>query len=226
MPRPQILQTTMVAIAIIATIQLVEQFAMAELARIRPMQMTMGTRNYGREEAHNARGAECAEERRKHQVKQAGACDAQACVGQKFGLAVGGDGSVARDERERRAQKRWHLALGQNMEEQRAQTGEQQRVAYRKAREYRHQNGGARTSRTCVGCPAQTCAACQGWSRRKRRVGFRAPKWRGRYRSWFAFLGDFKSSYDKASRGCSFIEIRFSRANSAWGYSQPFHTSG
>ena len=42
MPRPQILQTTMVAIAIIATIQLVEQFAMAELARIRPMQMTIG----------------------------------------------------------------------------------------------------------------------------------------------------------------------------------------
>lgn len=90
----------MVAIAIIATIQLVEQFAMAELARMRPMQMTMGTRNYGREEAHDARGAECAEERRKHQVKQAGARDAEACVGQKLGLAVGSDGSVARDERE------------------------------------------------------------------------------------------------------------------------------
>ena len=42
MPRPQMLHTTMVAMAIIATTQLVEQFAMAELARMRPMQITMG----------------------------------------------------------------------------------------------------------------------------------------------------------------------------------------
>ena len=102
-----------------------------------------GTRDHGREEAHDACGAECAEERRKHQIKQASACNAEARVGQKLGLAVGSDGGVACDERERRAQKRWHLALGQNMEEQRAQAGEQQRVAYRKAREHRHQNGGA-----------------------------------------------------------------------------------
>ena len=42
MPLPQMLHTTMVAMAIRATAQLVEQFEMAELARISPMQMTMG----------------------------------------------------------------------------------------------------------------------------------------------------------------------------------------
>ena len=42
MPRPQILHTIMAAMAMMATSQFVEQFAMAELARINPMQMTMG----------------------------------------------------------------------------------------------------------------------------------------------------------------------------------------
>ena len=42
MPRPQMLQMTITATAITATSQLVWQLAMAELARIRPMEMTMG----------------------------------------------------------------------------------------------------------------------------------------------------------------------------------------
>ena len=42
MPRPQMLHTMMTTMAMTATSQFVEQFAMAELARMRPMQMTMG----------------------------------------------------------------------------------------------------------------------------------------------------------------------------------------
>ena len=42
MPRPQMLLTTMMAMATRATGQFVSQFAMAEEARMRPMQMTMG----------------------------------------------------------------------------------------------------------------------------------------------------------------------------------------
>ena len=42
MPRPQMLQITMTATAMTATSQLVWQLAMAELAKIRPMEMTMG----------------------------------------------------------------------------------------------------------------------------------------------------------------------------------------
>ena len=42
MPRPQMLQMMITATAITATSQLVWQLAMAELARIRPMEMTMG----------------------------------------------------------------------------------------------------------------------------------------------------------------------------------------
>ena len=42
MPRPQMLHTTMTAMATTATSQLVEALAMAELERMRPMAMTMG----------------------------------------------------------------------------------------------------------------------------------------------------------------------------------------
>ena len=42
MPRPQILQMTITATATTATSQLVWQLAIAELAKIRPMEMTMG----------------------------------------------------------------------------------------------------------------------------------------------------------------------------------------
>ena len=42
MPRPQILQMTITATATTATSQLVWQLAIAELARIRPIEMTMG----------------------------------------------------------------------------------------------------------------------------------------------------------------------------------------
>ena len=42
MPLPQMLHTTMTAMATTAMSQLEEAFVMAELARMRPMQMTMG----------------------------------------------------------------------------------------------------------------------------------------------------------------------------------------
>lgn len=190
------------------------------------MQMTMGTRNYGREEAHNARGAECAEERRKHQVKQAGACDAQACVGQKFGLAVGGDGSVARDERERRAQKRWHLALGQNMEEQRAQTGEQQRVAYRKAREYRHQNGGAEHREHVLDAQHKHARLAKGGRVVNGGWGFGLRSGAGDIAHGLPFWEISNRLMIRLRGAARLLKYDFSRANSAWGYSQPFHTSG
>ena len=42
MPRPQMLQMTITATAMTATSQLVWQLVIAELARIKPMEMTMG----------------------------------------------------------------------------------------------------------------------------------------------------------------------------------------
>ena len=42
MPRPQMFATIMTAIATTATSQFVEAFAMAELERIRPIEMTIG----------------------------------------------------------------------------------------------------------------------------------------------------------------------------------------
>ena len=42
MPRPQMLQMTITATPMTATSQLVWQLAIAELARIKPMEMTMG----------------------------------------------------------------------------------------------------------------------------------------------------------------------------------------
>ena len=58
-------------------------------------------RDHGREELHHAKRAEAAEERREHEVEKTRACDAQAGIGQKLGLAVRGDSGITCDEGER-----------------------------------------------------------------------------------------------------------------------------
>ena len=102
-----------------------------------------GAGDHGREEAHDARGPEHLEQRRQHEVQQTRARHAQAGVRQQVGLAVRRDGRVARDERERRAEERGHLALRDEVEQQRAHAREQQRRGNGQAGQRRHQDGGA-----------------------------------------------------------------------------------
>lgn len=73
------------------------------------MEMTMGAGHHRREEAHDALGTKCAEQRCQHRIEQAGAGNAQASVGQKLGLAAGRDCGIARDKGKRRAQERGYL---------------------------------------------------------------------------------------------------------------------
>lgn len=84
-----------------ATSQLVWQLAMAELAKIRPMEMTMGAGHHRREETHNALGAKGTEQGRQHRIEQAGAGYAQAGVGQKLGLSVGRDCGITSNKGKR-----------------------------------------------------------------------------------------------------------------------------
>ena len=88
-----------------------------------------GAGNDGREEAHDLLDAEDLEQGGQDDVHETGQGHAEAGVGQQAGVhgAVHhGDGLVAADEGEGGAQEGGNLALGQQVEEQRAQTGEQQ----------------------------------------------------------------------------------------------------
>lgn len=130
--------TMMTAIATTATSQFVEAFAIAELERIRPIEMTIGARDHGREELHNAKRTEAAEERGEHEVQKTRARDAQTSIGQKLGLAVRCDSGIARDEGERRAKECRHLPLREEVEQKRAQAREQKRGRNGEAREHRN----------------------------------------------------------------------------------------
>ena len=77
--------------------------------------------------AFSAVRAEAAHQRCENQIQQAGSGDAHTSVGEKRGFAIRRDGGIAGQIRERAAQEGRNLALREEMEEQRAQTCEQQR---------------------------------------------------------------------------------------------------
>ena len=79
------------------------------------------------EEAHDLLHAEGLEERGEDDVHETRRRDADTGVDEKLGFLVGGDGLIAADERERGAEERGDLALGEQVEEQCAETGEEQR---------------------------------------------------------------------------------------------------
>ena len=103
-----------------------------------------GAGDDGREEAHDLLDAVGLEERGKNRVHDAHAGHAAAGVDQQVGLAVGGDGGIAGDEGEGGAQEGRNLALGQHMEQQRAETGKQQRGGNVQAGQRRDEHGGAK----------------------------------------------------------------------------------
>ena len=139
------------AMAIRAMAQLVRQLEMAVELRVRPMQMMMGPVTMG-EVAHDPFGAEDAEQGGQQDIHQPGQHDAEAGVGKHFrvgdGVAAavgehGGDGLIAADEGEGGAQEGGDLALGQKVEQQCAQSGEQQGGGYGQPGEGGDQHSGA-----------------------------------------------------------------------------------
>ena len=98
----------------------------------------------GREEPHDAVRAEAAHQRRQNQIQQAGSGDAHAGIGEKRGLAVRRDGGITGQIRERTAQKSRNLTLREEVEKERAQTGEQQRRGDGQPRQRRHEHACAK----------------------------------------------------------------------------------
>ena len=85
-----------------------------------------GAGDDGREEPHDLLCAEGTEEGGQDDIQQASDGDASAGIGQQFCLTLGGDGLIASQEGEGRAQEGGHFALGQQVKQQGAQAGEQQ----------------------------------------------------------------------------------------------------
>ena len=104
------------------------------------------------EEAHDLAYAEGLEERREHHIYKSRAGHAEAGVGQHlrvwYGEVAGRirqhgrDGGVAAYKGEAGAQEGRHLPLGQQMEQQRAQAGKQQRHADGQAGKGGHEHRG------------------------------------------------------------------------------------
>ena len=119
------------------------------------MQMMMGPNGAGddgREIAHHRLGAEHLEEGGQHHIEESCQHHAEAGVGEHLrvgGQAAvligdhGGDGLIAADKREGRAQKGGHLPLGQKVEQQRPQPRKQKRCGNGHSRERGNQNSGA-----------------------------------------------------------------------------------
>ena len=87
-----------------------------------------GAGDDGREKAHDLLDAVGLEERGKDGIHDADAGDAAAGIDQQVSLAVGGDGGIARDEGEGGAQERRDLLLGDQVEQQRTETGKQHKI--------------------------------------------------------------------------------------------------
>lgn len=130
--------TMMTAIATTATSQFVEAFAIAELERIRPIEMTIGARDHGREELHNAKRTEAAEERGEHEVQKTRARDAQTSIGQKLGLAVRCDSGIAAMKANDEPRNAGTFPFERKWNQKRAQAREQKRGRNGEAREHRN----------------------------------------------------------------------------------------
>ena len=112
-----------------------------------------GAGNHRREEPHDPAHAEGGDQAAHDQVQQAGRHHAAAGVGQHLGVGDGqvaaficqhgGHNAEAAQKRKGRAQERGHLAAGDKVEQQRAQTRTQQGGGNVQAGEQRHQHGGA-----------------------------------------------------------------------------------
>ncbi len=81
----------------------------------------------GREKAHDLLEADALDDGGEDHIHEAGDRDGKAGVRQKLRLAVRGDGPVAREVREGRAEEGRDAALRDQVEEQRAEAGEEQR---------------------------------------------------------------------------------------------------
>ena len=79
------------------------------------------------EEAHDFLHADALDYRRKDNIHKAGDRDAEAGVGQQLGFAVGSDCPVTGEVSEGGAEERGNFAPGDKVEQQRAETGKQQR---------------------------------------------------------------------------------------------------
>ena len=101
-----------------------------------------GARDNRREELHHLTDAERGDQAAEQHVDQAGQRHSRAGVGQVLGVgtAVRHDGEAAQI-RKAGAQERGHLALAQEVEQQRAQTCAEQCGADAQAGQQRHQHG-------------------------------------------------------------------------------------
>ena len=108
-----------------------------------------GAGDDGREEAHDLLHAEQLEQRREYHVHKPRYQHAEAGVGEKRVIvncravrrgADGADGVISADEGEGAAQERGDLALGQQVEKQRADAGEKQRRGYVKPGQRRNED--------------------------------------------------------------------------------------
>ena len=102
------------------------------------------TRDDRREEAHDLLGAEGFEQRRKDDIYKTCTRDAEAGVGEHFMVRLtvdhGSDRCIAAEESERRAEERGDNAAGDEVEQQRAETGKQQRRGDVQTRQNRDQD--------------------------------------------------------------------------------------
>ena len=85
-----------------------------------------GAGDDGGEEAHDLLGSEHLKQQGQHQVHKTGNGHAEAGVGQGDVLAGGGDQAVSAQEGEGGTQERGNLPPGDQVEQQSAETGEQQ----------------------------------------------------------------------------------------------------
>ena len=131
-----------VASATKASSQLLWQLLMALGARIRANGDDDGAGDDRREELHHLADAERGDQAAEQHVDQAGQRHSRAGVGQVLGVgtAVRHDGEAAQI-RKAGSQERGHLALAQEVEQQRAQTCAEQCGADAQAGQQRHQHG-------------------------------------------------------------------------------------
>ena len=106
-----------------------------------------GTGDHRGEELHDAADAEGGNQQADQQVQQTAECHRRAGVGQHLGVGLavdhGGHDAETAQIGKAGAKEGRDLALGDEMEQQRAQTGAQQRGGHAQTGEQRHQHGGA-----------------------------------------------------------------------------------
>ena len=181
MPLPQILATTMMAMATRASHQQVEALLMAEPERFRPMHDDHGAGDDGGEVTHDRLGPQHLKEQSQHQIQETGDDDAAQSVGQlQLGIQTrhrrvhGGHGGEAAQVGEGGTKESGDLELGAHMEQQGAhdRPSEQggldaqgQAVALN---QNGHQHGGAKHGEHDAASLKSAYGGCPGCGRRSR----------------------------------------------------------